>query len=402
MNPKNLLHAALGLLAMATLTGAQPFTKADSGWVPLFNGTNFDGLYSRMYNHEVTDIPNKTFSVVDGTIKVTQGSGWEEGPIGTDKQYTHYRARVEYKFDGTNGNAGFTYHTDETVPRMDNNWPRSIECQMMQGNAGRAYSIAMATFNTKQSNGNYNPNGTEVLVCERSPCNARDYGASVILDKRGEWNKMEIVVRGSDSALHRVNDSTVMRVRNIKIPDPADATKWIPYGKGSIAVQAEGTGITYRNWEVMELHPDGPSRLDRILLSNTNGGAKLTAGTTHNITWRSIGDVKRVSVFFNTGTGGWEMAADNVNNTGTFAWTVPSAATTRLRVLVSAAPWVLADTSDADNQISGISGIARPLIGSFDPAVSMEGFNPAGIRDISARVQGSRSGKAFRVLFHRP
>ena len=147
MNPKNLLHAALGLLAMATLTGAQPFTKADSGWVALFNGTNFDGLYSRMYNHEVTDIPNKTFSVVDGTIKVTQGSGWEEGPIGMDKQYTHYRARVEYKFDGT-----------------------------------------------------------EVLVCERSPCNARDYGASVILDKRGEWNLMEILVRGSDSSLHRVND----------------------------------------------------------------------------------------------------------------------------------------------------------------------------------------------------
>lgn len=70
-----------------------------------------------MYSKEVTDIPNKTFSVVDGMIKVTQGSGFEQGHIGTDKNYSHYRARVEYKFEGTQGNAGFTYHGDEMHPR---------------------------------------------------------------------------------------------------------------------------------------------------------------------------------------------------------------------------------------------------------------------------------------------
>src|SRR5688572_27613287 len=129
MSPRSPIGLAFLLSVAASAALAQTFTKADSGWVPLFDGKTFDGLYSRMYTKEVTDIPNKTFSIDSGMIKVTQGSGWEQGHIGTDKKFSHYRARVEYKFEGTSGNAGFTYHTDESVPRMSNNWPRSIECQ---------------------------------------------------------------------------------------------------------------------------------------------------------------------------------------------------------------------------------------------------------------------------------
>ena len=42
---------------------SQTFTKLDSGWVDIFNGENFDGLYSRMYQQDVTDVPDMVFQV---------------------------------------------------------------------------------------------------------------------------------------------------------------------------------------------------------------------------------------------------------------------------------------------------------------------------------------------------
>lgn len=395
--------AALALALAAAVPKAQlAFTKADSGWAPIFNGTNFDGLYSRMYGKDVTDIPNKSFSIQDGMIRVTQGSGWEEGHLGTDRKYSHYRARVEYKFDGTDGNAGFTYHTDESVPRMANNWPRSIECQMMQGNAGRAYSIAMATFDTRARNGRYDPAGTQVTACERSPCNARDYGASVILDKRGQWNRMEVVVRGSDSALHRVNDSTVMCVTNIRIPTAQGATTFQPYGSGSLAVQAEGANLVYRNWEIMELHPEGPNHVQRLFLATPGKDAKLAAGSAYNITWRTLGEVKKVSIHYRIGDGNWEVAANNVDNTGSFTWTVPQKSTQELRMKISAAAaWVRADSSLGDLEITGSSGITRPLIGNWASELTGSDGRPAR-RDLTGRLQGRSAGKAHRILVHLP
>lgn len=399
------LSTLLIALAASAPMAQQPFTKADSGWTPLFNGTDFDGLYSRMYGKEVTDVPNKAFTIQDGMIRVTAGSGFEQGHLGTDKKYSHYRARVEYKFDGTEGNAGFTYHTDESVPRMQNNWPRSIECQMMQGNAGRAYSIAMATFDTKVKSGKYDPAGTQVMACERSPCNARDYGASVILDKRGQWNKMEIVVRGSDSALHRVNDSTVMRVYNIRIPTADGANTFQPYGSGSLAVQAEGASLVYRNWEIMELPPEGPNQVQRLFLAAPGKDAKLAAGSTVNITWRTLGDVKKVSLHYRIGDGAWEVVASNIDNAGTFTWNVPQKATQKLRVKISGgSSWVRADSSMSDLEITVGSRISRPLIGTWASEPPGTDGGPAW-SDLTGRSQGPRGRsacKAHRILVHRP
>lgn len=388
-------------LALAADAAAQAFTKADSGWVAIFNGTNFDGLYSRMYTKEVTDIPNRTFSIDSGMIKVTQGSGYEQGHIGTDKKYSHYRVRVSYKFQGTDGNAGLTYHTDEVPPRMSNNWPRSIECQMQQGNAGRAYSIAMATFNTKATSGRYNPGGTDVVVCERtpSPCNARDYGASVILDKRGQWNKMEVIVRGADSAIHRINDSTVMRVWDIRIPTATGSNTFTPYGTGGLAVQAEGANINYRDWEVMELHPDNPSNwVQRLFLSNLKGGERITTGT-YQITWRTLGSVPRISIYYHTGDGNWAMAADNIVNTGSYTWTVPREATEKLRVRLAAAPWVRTDSSTADNAIA-ISSALRPVKGRGP--LGGQAADAEAAADVNGREQDRKAGQAPRVLYRKP
>lgn len=372
-------------IAAATLPGrAQGLTKADSGWVPIFNGTDFTGLYSRMYNKEVTDKVDSVFKVSAGTIKVSPGGGH----IGTRKKYSHYRMRVDYRFDANNPNhnAGLMYHVDESVARMSNNWSRSIECQMKQNETGSAFSIQQVTFTTrvtaKTNFAPYKADGVEVQVCA-SGCDGRNYKGSPLIPGGAHWNRMEVLVRGADSAIHIINDTVVFRLWNIRLFNVTDAPVG-PYGSGGLALQAEGAGIAYRNWEIMELHPDGPDRLQRLILTSLDGGVRLGAGKT-DITWKTVGDVKKVSLFFHLGDGNWEMAADNITNTGTFSWTVPNTPTEKLRVKITAAPWVSADSSAGDNAIGPTSSVRPP--GRLSPR---DAASPGG-HDAAGRLRESRT-----------
>jgi hypothetical protein len=406
--------ALLGMLGLAATVTAQPFTKADSGWVPLFNGKDFEGIYGRLYGQPVTPVPDSSWKIMPPepgtTDPIIRGSSKsKQGNIGTKKVYSHYRMRVEYRHDEADAegrnNAGITYHTDESKPRMSNNWPFSIECQMMQRESGSAYSIAGLAFSTRVNGGSYAPTGgSDVTACVGTGCNSRNYNANPIIRGGTHWQKMEIIVRGSDTAWHLVNDRVVFKLWNMRVKASGSG-----FGdkvtSGAIGLQAEGAYINYRRWEIMELPAIGPNYLVRLLLTNTNGGTKVVPGSTHNITWRTIGDVPKVNIRYHTGTGEWQTVASDVANTGTYAWTVPSTNTAKMRVIVSgtnATPWALADTSNADNEIGNSTGIAKRIAGPFDSETSPEGIGPDGFRDMNGRVQGRHSGKALRALYYRP
>lgn len=404
MTVKRFVPGMLGLLGLAVSVSAQSFTKADSGWVQIYNGKNLEGLYSRLYGMEVKRPADTSIFQVrnpgtpDAAIYVVSGRG-REGHLGTEKKYSHYRARIMYKFDVTTSgvNAGFTYHTDEVPRRMNDNWPRSIECQMMQGNAGRAYSIAMATFKTRQTSGRYNPSGQEVEVCEKAPCNGRDYGASEINDKAGQWNTMEIVVRGSDSALHIVNGKTVMKIWNIRAPATGeDYATLVPYGSGSLAVQSEGANLTYKSWEIMELPKDGPNTLSRLFLTALDSGEKIAPGTAYALKWNTLGEIKKVSLQYTTTGTTWKTIADSIANTGTYTWTVPAEGTKTLRIRVGGPAWAVPDTSDGNNEITGASALAGSPSEKFftisGARISLEHLGPGAVLqviDIAGRLIGT-------------
>lgn len=398
--------ALLLALIVAGPKAQQPFTKADSGWVPLFNGRDFEGIYGRLYGQPVTETPDPSWIIqYPGTdTAVIRGSNTgRQGNIGTKKAYSHYRMRVEYRHDvagGTN-NAGITYHTDESKPRMSNNWPFSIECQMMQQESGSAYSIAMLGFNTRANGGTYAPTGgTEVTGCATG-CNRRNYNANPIIRGGTTWQEMEIVVRGSDTAWHLVKDQVVFKLWNLRVRTNSggDGEK---ISSGTLGLQAEGALINYRRWEIMELPTTGPNHQERLFLTPSNAGTKLASGSTHPITWRTLGDVKKVSIHYRIGDGAWEVAANNIDNSGTYAWAVPQQATQRLRLKISgASAWVRADSSQADLEIGGGTGIARPLIGSWASDLAAPDGGPAR-RDLIGRQQGRSAGKAHRILVHRP
>lgn len=390
--------------------GAQGFTKADSGWVPLFNGKNYDSLYSRLYNQPVTATVDPAFKIMyAGTDTAEIAIAKIGGEIGTKRtSYSHYRMRIQYRFDEPgNLNAGFLYAMDETYPRMGGdgtvakgNWPRSIECQMLQGDGGDAFSIQQVTFDTRVTGTRWDPKGKAIKVCEHG-CDGRSFEATPDkADHPGpQWNDMEVVVRGADTATHIVNGLEVFKIWNIRITDNNGVTLK-PWPSGAVGLEAENAIVHYRRWEIMELPENGPNSLQKLFLTSPIQGVKLVAGSSGMVTWKTLGDVKKVSVFYNLGAGGgWVLAADNIDNTGSYSWMVPNTASDKLRFKVSASTWVVPDSSHGDNQIVPGAGInIRDARRAMTGSASGKDGKTAEVRDPNGRLIGSRLLKAFRSI----
>lgn len=358
------IGAALAVAGAVPALGA--FTAADSGWVQLFNGKDFQGLYSRMYNAPVTNYPTIDpiwtikYPNTDSVEIYVKAGGGELGTIRTS--YRHYRMRIQYKFDQDAGlNAGFLYAIDETYPRMGGdgttakgNWPRSIEEQMKQGEGADAFSIQQVTFDTKLTSNHWDINGKAATVCEFG-CTGRSFNAYPRLDKHTQWNDMEVVVRGKDSAIHVLNGQQVFKLWNIRITDKQGKTL-SPWDSGAVGLEAEGAIVHYRRWEIMELPATGPHYLNRLFLDAPRAGETLPPGKAYTVKWRSIGDFKKVMLEYNSGSG-WKNAGDSVDNNGSYDWTVPAGLGGSVKFRVAGPDYVRPDSST----ISVATRVAGPI-----------------------------------------
>lgn len=393
---------AAGSLLLVSLAGAQGFTKEDSGWVPLFNGKDFAGLYSRMYNAPVTNAPdiNAAFRIdYPGTDSVEIRVAAAGGTIGTQRtSYAHYRVRIQYRFETVGSlNAGLLYHVDETYPRMGGdgtiakgNWPRGIECQMKQGEGGDAFSIQQAAFDTKVNGNAWNVNGKAIKVCEFG-CDGRSFIASPRMDKPTDWNSMEAIVRGPDSAIHFLNGPSVFKLWNIRLADKTGATL-SPWGSGAIGLEAENAVVHYRRWEVMELPKTGPHFLNRLFLSTPLPGEKIAAQSTYSVKWRQIGDFKKAFLEYDTGSG-WKSVGDSVDNTGSYPWKIPNEPSKTLRLRISGPSYVRADSSRGNSEITASTGLTPRAPQRFftfaGRSIPLDGIGPGAvltIQDVSGRV----------------
>ncbi|MCD6024202.1 MAG: FlgD Ig-like domain [Fibrobacteria bacterium] len=381
--------------------GAQAFTKADSGWVRLFNGTDFTGFYSRTYNVSGVNAPLVTppgspYSIEyagTDTAAIRVGTTANQGNIGTlDTTFSHYRLRWEMKHDAVNGNnnAGLTYHVDESAIRMQNNWPRSIEFQGKQSEAGSAFSIQQVTFTTRTSGTGQGSNyvstgGSLVQACEYG-CNGRWYKGNPLIQPYDaatptvtRWLRFHLVLRGADSAIHIVNDTTVMRLWNMRIfndstrttgstssgqASASNNTPARPWDRGGLAWQAEGSLVRYRRLEVMRIPPSTPMNehfLHRVFLLDTN--RSFVVGAVDTIRWRGIGTIPRIKLEYRKTTpsnSSWVTIVDSTSNTGFYAWTVPNGAYGSFQLRISGPDWVQADTAGAAALLVGVLPGATP------------------------------------------
>jgi hypothetical protein len=218
MTVPRIARLSFAVLAAAWGLGALSASAQEShGPISLFNGKDLTGWTPVLDKKDAN--PADTWSVVDGVLKCT---GKPAGYIKTDKEYENYIFRAEWRWpaDSKGGNNGVLIHS--TTPNALGVWPRSIEVQLMAGNAGDFWVI---------------PDDAKITIPdqEKRQQGRRHINLTDGAEKPfGEWNQIEITS----------HDGTVkVKVNGTLVNEGTNSSE----RKGAISLQSEGAPIEFRN-----------------------------------------------------------------------------------------------------------------------------------------------------------
>jgi hypothetical protein len=208
------------------------FTSAQGNTVNLFNGKNLDGWYTFLRTKGKANDPEKVFLVENGMLHI---SGKEFGYIATEKTYRNFKLVAEFKWgvkkypprdaDTTKRDNGICYYFPLT--EKDTVWPKSLECQIQEGDVGDLWLIDSTTVLV---------NGART----QPEAFARVIKKADAEKPTGQWNRVEVIAaRGKITYI--VNGKTVN-----EFEDPS-------VSEGKILIQSEGAEIFYRKIEITEL-----------------------------------------------------------------------------------------------------------------------------------------------------
>jgi len=213
---------------------AQQVIAASSGtqFQPLFNGRDLTGWYTFLPTKGINNDPELVFAVEQEMLHI---SGKEFGYLATNKVYENFNLVVEFKWgtkkwpprhaDTTKRDNGICFYLP--ADQKDTVWPKSIECQIQEGDVGDIWLIGGATV--------------EVEGKRTQPMDYLRVQKKTDQENRtGEWNKVELVVN-KGSITYLVNGAVVNTASNPNIT------------KGKILIQSEGAEIYYRNIRLAEL-----------------------------------------------------------------------------------------------------------------------------------------------------
>lgn len=170
------------------------------------------------------------FRFENGMIHV---SGQKFGYIATEESYSNFHLTLEFKWgvkkypprENEKRDAGILYNGD--IYDGDKVWPRSLECQIQEGDCGDIWLIDSAFVIHADT------------MTKRQPYH-RVIKSADGEKPTGEWNKVEVIVRNGDIT-YLVNGQVVNKAKN---PYPT---------AGRIMLQSEGAEIYYRNVELKKL-----------------------------------------------------------------------------------------------------------------------------------------------------
>ena len=205
----------------------------------LFNGRDLSGW--TFFAGDVNPPPADTWSVVDGVIHCT---GKPNGYIRSDGRYSNYRLTVEWRWvpvpppvdsqgRARNRNSGVLLH----MQGVDAIWPKSIEAQLMETNAGDFYVIGGVETNELEAMRNeaIAKAGDDEDAKKRAAGNRRMARKQSSSERPvGEWNRYEIICRG---------DSVTTIVNGVE----QNSTTGVTVSEGHICLQSEGAPIEFRN-----------------------------------------------------------------------------------------------------------------------------------------------------------
>ena len=200
---------------------------------PLFNGKNLKGWYTFLKLKGKNNDPEKIFSVENGLLHI---SGKEFGYMCTKKTFTNFHLAAEFKWgtkkypprdaDTTRRDNGICYYFSKAA--KDAVWPKSIECQIQEGDTGDFWLIGGVTIKV---------NG-ERSVPDSFTRVQKKINAEM---PTGQWNRVEIIAS---------NGKITYIVNGKVVNEGEDPT----VNQGKILVQSEGAEIYYRKIEIEELN----------------------------------------------------------------------------------------------------------------------------------------------------
>ena len=200
---------------------------------PLFNGKNLNGWYSFLATKGKNSDPEKVFAVENGLLHI---SGKEFGYICTEKTFTDFHLAVEFKWgekkfpprdaDTTKRDNGICFYMP--IGEKDFVWPKSIECQVQEGDVGDIWLIDSTTvvIDGKRTEPNNYTRVTKKKDGEKP---------------NGEWNLVEVIVK-KGQITYIVNGIVVNEAESPSL------------NEGKIIIQSEGAEIYYRKIEIIELN----------------------------------------------------------------------------------------------------------------------------------------------------
>jgi Domain of Unknown Function (DUF1080) len=201
---------------------------AVSDFKPLFNGKDLSGWNRFLKTKGKNNDPDTVFSVSNGLLHIT---GKEFGYVVTEKTYDNFHLVVEFKW----GEKKFAPREDRprdngilyyVVPE-DKVWPRSIECQIQEGDCGDFWLIDSVTVVM---------DGTRTAPTK----NTRLIKKKDNEKPTGEWNRIEVIANNG-KCTHIVNGVVVNEAEDASLRS------------GRIIIQSEGAEIWYRKIDIKEL-----------------------------------------------------------------------------------------------------------------------------------------------------
>ena len=216
-------------ISLALLTAFTACTTVDKsqGAKDLFNGKDLKGWKYVLADSKVK--MEDVWSVQDGAI-ICKGD-----PIGyiyQDVLYTNFKLEVEYRWaPGKNpGNSGI-FSRINGQPRS---LPRCVEAQLKHGSAGDILTLQGMNMSTNQPRSFFIKN--HALAGDVAGVNKLEDKEA----KPGEWNKVEIVAKGSQYTVS-MNGQKINEAKDIEITP------------GPIGLQSEGGEIHFRRVAITPL-----------------------------------------------------------------------------------------------------------------------------------------------------
>ncbi|MDQ8190893.1 3-keto-disaccharide hydrolase [Roseibacillus persicicus] len=260
---KNTLRS---LLVVGLFSALPSFAEEEEGFVPLFDGKTLNGWTSArvLAGEESAFSVNEEEKAIHVYAGREAGSKQETDCLNTEKEYSHFILKMEYKWldkrfaprEEYDRDAGLLFHVHGDLKKI---WPLCLEMQIGEspgdkkhgkGAEGRFHTGDLFVLgkdlrvDTKRKDGYYHPEG-EVK-------NGKSYPTNLGVEKpKGEWNEMEIRVHGSEKATFIFNGVVVHEISNFTQKNADGET--VPLEKGRIGIQAEWAELMYRNIRVKEL-----------------------------------------------------------------------------------------------------------------------------------------------------